>query len=119
MNPNLPDELAYMAARLNVRVDQLWDALREQAFIYGVCNVLFLCVFTLTSIWLAKMFAWVVKKAADPNSPNINITLSIIYGGSLLFSSLVLVAILSHAERIIAAFVNPDYWVLTEIGKVF
>lgn len=113
MDERIAEQLAILATKLNVTVDILYTALHKQAFFYGICDIVFYVVlFSVGPYGMVRYWRWCKKQKVGSYDDG---------GRYILFAVmcvLMLGAILATVCSLpmtLAAFFNPDYWVLKQI----
>ncbi len=112
MNDNLSNQLAILAAKLNVSVDALYIALRKQALLDGLSIIFLYAVLAFCGYilfrWGRKIQKKVSERYDDGGEGFAWVMLASLWG----FAVLLCICFLPNT---LAAFLNPDYWALHQI----
>ena len=108
MNEKLEEELAKLAAKLNVGVDVLWEALLRQAVINGIASLIQIAVTAGVTWWFCKSSPRIFREDSEP--------------APLLIVAAILVAIMwtyifVNISSMVASFFNQEYWALRQITR--
>lgn len=102
--------LETLASKLGTTAEHLWGVLVRQAPISGAVDLV-LCIILALAAW--KLFAFVKRKTADPQSewrfdPLPGVLVALV---ATILSALAML----HIPGIVSAFANPEYWSLKQL----
>lgn len=113
MNETTEKLLSELAQKMGVTVDMLWAALIKQAPIEACTNI---AQIILGFLFLASIWVWRAHLDKDGKDEDTYIISTII---TYFITFFFLIGSIVALSEIVAGFLNPEYWALKELTKMF
>ncbi len=107
-----------LAKKLEVPIEVLWASLMKQSQIYAVSGIFYILISAIALIAFSFTTAYFIKKHQEENEE----VYAFMSGLFIVASALCFVwfaITLADIPLILAGFYNPEYWALSELGKMF
>ena len=110
--------LEQLAAKLGTTTEKLWGVLVKQAAISGAVSFIESIIFALALIWVFRF----IQKKTTPTGERDRSDWEdegkgIAWIGFAIIAPIVIVSVFCSIENTINAFLNPEYWALSQILK--
>jgi len=118
---NLTALLENLAKKLGTTTEYLWGILIKQASISATTNLIYFVLLILSGVTLYKIYKRLMKKDEDGNDIYCDLEERAIIPMiiAVIIWSIIFIIYFFELEDVINGFLNPEYWALSEVSRLF